>query len=361
MPARARAHGSTAAGGRGRALPRGRRGGRPPRRRGAPLHAEPATAATRRSSTIPDGARAGLGGAREPERRRADRLGRRRLGVRRPRRTPPRGGGSHGSLARRRLGGADADGRHRRAAGLDRRRDAGRARPLRRRAPPYARAAVDGHERRARAGRARIFARRGIRDERVLAAMAAVPRELFVPERAASARVRGRGAADRARPDDLAAVHGRDDLRAARRSTGGERVLDVGTGSGYQAAVLAELAAEVVTIERVPELAERRARTLRGRLRARRGARRGRHARRARARAVRRDRRRRRGAGRPARSTTSSRRGGRLVVPVGSRRDQRLEARRPRPEGPGGRGARCRAASCRCSAPRDSARRRACG
>ena len=37
---------------------------------------------------------------------------------------------------------------------------------------------------------------------------------------------------------------------------GDERVLDVGTGSGYQAAVLAELAAEVVTIERVPELAE---------------------------------------------------------------------------------------------------------
>jgi protein-L-isoaspartate(D-aspartate) O-methyltransferase len=38
---------------------------------------------------------------------------------------------------------------------------------------------------------------------------------------------------------------------------GDERVLDVGTGSGYHAAVLAELAAEVVTIERVPELAER--------------------------------------------------------------------------------------------------------
>jgi protein-L-isoaspartate(D-aspartate) O-methyltransferase len=36
----------------------------------------------------------------------------------------------------------------------------------------------------------------------------------------------------------------------------GERVLDVGTGSGYQAAVLAELGAEVVTIERIPELAE---------------------------------------------------------------------------------------------------------
>jgi protein-L-isoaspartate(D-aspartate) O-methyltransferase len=40
------------------------------------------------------------------------------------------------------------------------------------------------------------------------------------------------------------------------RLTGDERVLDVGTGSGYQAAVLAELAAEVVGIERVPELAE---------------------------------------------------------------------------------------------------------
>jgi protein-L-isoaspartate(D-aspartate) O-methyltransferase len=42
----------------------------------------------------------------------------------------------------------------------------------------------------------------------------------------------------------------------ALRLTGGERVLDVGTGSGYQAAVLAELGAEVVTIERIPELAE---------------------------------------------------------------------------------------------------------
>ena len=43
---------------------------------------------------------------------------------------------------------------------------------------------------------------------------------------------------------------------------GTERVLDVGTGSGYQAAVLAELAAEVVTIERIPELAAAAARAL---------------------------------------------------------------------------------------------------
>jgi protein-L-isoaspartate(D-aspartate) O-methyltransferase len=43
----------------------------------------------------------------------------------------------------------------------------------------------------------------------------------------------------------------------ALQLSGDERVLDVGTGSGYQAAVLAELAAEVFTIERIPELAER--------------------------------------------------------------------------------------------------------
>lgn len=45
---------------------------------------------------------------------------------------------------------------------------------------------------------------------------------------------------------------------------GDERVLDVGTGSGYQAAVLAELAAEVISIERIPELAERARANLEG-------------------------------------------------------------------------------------------------
>src|SRR5213079_534731 len=45
---------------------------------------------------------------------------------------------------------------------------------------------------------------------------------------------------------------------------GGERVLDVGTGSGYQAAVLAELAAEVHSVERIPELAARACDALRG-------------------------------------------------------------------------------------------------
>jgi protein-L-isoaspartate(D-aspartate) O-methyltransferase len=104
-------------------------------------------------------------------------------------------------------------------------------------------------------GLAAFLRRRGITDRRVLAAMAAVPRDQFVPE-----ELRGRAWDDRALPIG----HGQTisqpfmvaTLCAALELEGGERVLDVGTGSGYQAAVLVELAAEVITIERVPELAE---------------------------------------------------------------------------------------------------------
>jgi protein-L-isoaspartate(D-aspartate) O-methyltransferase len=96
--------------------------------------------------------------------------------------------------------------------------------------------------------------RRDIRDEQVLAAMRAVPREAFVPE------------ADR----DLAYVDGPVGIGGGQtisqpymvarmtellRVVRGDRVLDVGTGSGYQAAVLAELGCRVVSIERQPNLA----------------------------------------------------------------------------------------------------------
>ena len=102
----------------------------------------------------------------------------------------------------------------------------------------------------------RQLRRRGIVDERVLSAIGRVPREAVRAGKPPLARLRRRRASDRARADDLAAVRHGDDLRTPR-ARGHERVLDVGTGSGYQAAVLAEgLAAEVVTIERVPELAE---------------------------------------------------------------------------------------------------------
>lgn len=98
--------------------------------------------------------------------------------------------------------------------------------------------------------------RRDIRDPAVLAAMRRVPRHLFVP-------VAERHAAYTDWP--LSIGHGQTisqpyivglmtQLAAPRR---GERVLEIGTGSGYQAAVLAELGAEVYTIEIVRPLGER--------------------------------------------------------------------------------------------------------
>lgn len=98
--------------------------------------------------------------------------------------------------------------------------------------------------------------RRGISDERVLDAMARVPRELFVP-----AELRAHAYADRALPLPFGQTVSQPFVVAymcqALALTGAERVLDVGTGSGYAAAVLAELAAEVDTIELIPELATR--------------------------------------------------------------------------------------------------------
>ena len=85
--------------------------------------------------------------------------------------------------------------------------------------------------------------------------MARVPRELFVPD-----NLRHLAYADGALPIGFGQTISQPFIVATICSllglSGEERVLDVGTGSGYQAAVLAELADEVVTIERVPELAE---------------------------------------------------------------------------------------------------------
>jgi len=96
---------------------------------------------------------------------------------------------------------------------------------------------------------------RDVTDERVLEAMERVPRELFVP-----AELRGRAFEDGALPIGQGQTISQPYMVAriceALSLHGRERVLDVGTGSGYQAAVLAELADEVHTIERLPELAE---------------------------------------------------------------------------------------------------------
>jgi protein-L-isoaspartate(D-aspartate) O-methyltransferase len=95
---------------------------------------------------------------------------------------------------------------------------------------------------------------RDVEDERVLEAMERVPRELFVPE-----EVRSRAYDDVALPIGFGQTISQPYMVAriceALSLRGRERVLDVGTGSGYQAAVLSELAHEVHTIERIAELA----------------------------------------------------------------------------------------------------------
>jgi protein-L-isoaspartate(D-aspartate) O-methyltransferase len=108
----------------------------------------------------------------------------------------------------------------------------------------------------------RQLRRRGIIDERVLAVMEEIPRELFVP------------AGSRAHAYDDAPVsigYGQTIsqpymtalMAQCLELTGREKVLEVGAGSGYHAAVLGALAASVVAIELVPELAELAASNLR--------------------------------------------------------------------------------------------------
>jgi protein-L-isoaspartate(D-aspartate) O-methyltransferase len=99
------------------------------------------------------------------------------------------------------------------------------------------------------------LARRGIQDSRVLDAMRTVPRHLFLPE-----GQRHWAYADGAQRIGMGQTISQPYIVAlmteALKLEGKEIVLEVGTGSGYQAAVLSLLAAEIHTIERHPELAE---------------------------------------------------------------------------------------------------------
>jgi protein-L-isoaspartate(D-aspartate) O-methyltransferase len=101
----------------------------------------------------------------------------------------------------------------------------------------------------------RQLRRRGIDDERVLSAMATVPREHFVPD-----QVRDSAYNDSALPIGHEQTISQPWVVAAicqaLQLEGEEKVLEIGTGSGYSAAVLAQLAQRVVSIERVPELGE---------------------------------------------------------------------------------------------------------
>ena len=100
------------------------------------------------------------------------------------------------------------------------------------------------------------IAGRGIEDPRVLAALSRVPRHELVPE-----DVRAHAYEDRPLPIGHAQTISQPFVVAYMteqlRLRGGERVLEIGTGSGYQAAVLAELAGEVYSIEIVAPLGER--------------------------------------------------------------------------------------------------------
>lgn len=96
--------------------------------------------------------------------------------------------------------------------------------------------------------------RRGVRDDATLAALRTVPRHLFVP-----AELRAQAYDDRPLPIGHEQTISQPYIVAAMSEAlqvgGGDRVLEVGTGSGYQAAVLAEIASEVHTVELVPALA----------------------------------------------------------------------------------------------------------
>jgi protein-L-isoaspartate(D-aspartate) O-methyltransferase len=100
------------------------------------------------------------------------------------------------------------------------------------------------------------IAGRGVTDQRVLAAMRSVPRHRFLPRELASSAYD-----DTALPIGFGQTISQPYIVAymttALELRPGHRVLEIGTGSGYQAAVLATIAKEVFTIEIVPELADR--------------------------------------------------------------------------------------------------------
>ena len=102
---------------------------------------------------------------------------------------------------------------------------------------------------------------RGVKDERVLAAMRKVPRHEFLPE-----AIRGMAYQDSALPLGEGQTMSQPYMVAIMSELlglkGTERVLEIGTGSGYQAAVLAELYEKVFTVERIKPLADRARATL---------------------------------------------------------------------------------------------------
>ncbi len=117
---------------------------------------------------------------------------------------------------------------------------------------------MDDVRARMREARARMVAQqlrgRDVRDERVLAAMGAVPRDAFVPDEERS-QAYDDGPLPIGAGQTISQPYIVARMTELLRVAAGDRVLDVGTGSGYQAAVLAELGCRVTSMERDPSLA----------------------------------------------------------------------------------------------------------
>src|SRR5436309_12851795 len=108
----------------------------------------------------------------------------------------------------------------------------------------------------------RHVAERGIKDERILQAMREVPRHLFVPTLVA-AKAYGAGALPIGAKQTISQPYIVARMLELLELTGKEKVLEIGTGTGYEAVVLSKLCAKVFSIERVNELALRAAELVR--------------------------------------------------------------------------------------------------
>jgi len=108
----------------------------------------------------------------------------------------------------------------------------------------------------------RHVAARGIKDERILGAMREVPRHLFVPTLVAS-KAYGPGALPIGSKQTISQPYIVARMIELLELTGNEKVLEIGTGTGYQAVVLSKLCAKVFSIERINELALRAAELIR--------------------------------------------------------------------------------------------------
>ncbi|HEV7919461.1 MAG TPA: protein-L-isoaspartate(D-aspartate) O-methyltransferase [Thermoanaerobaculia bacterium] len=108
----------------------------------------------------------------------------------------------------------------------------------------------------------RYVAARGVRDERVLQAMREVPRHLFVPSMV-TAKAYGPGALPIGAKQTISQPYIVARMIELLELGGKEKVLEIGTGTGYQAVVLSRLCAKVFSIERINELALRAAELIR--------------------------------------------------------------------------------------------------